>query len=229
MPKNGKTKSASKTKAKATKPKAAKAAKVAKPKAAKAKATKAPAVEETVTVTTTTTTEVVEETVAPPTLSFQFSELLTQLSVLRTQVTSITSQLRQLQKRSEREIKAAEKQARKRKNKKNGQPRAPSGFVKPTLISDELASFLKKEKGTQMARTEVTKEIQSYILAHELQDPSNGRIIRADSKLRKLLDLPKGQELTYFNLQKYMSRHFPMSKKALAKKAAEAAASSSTQ
>ena len=75
-----------------------------------------------------------------------------------------------------------------------------------------------------MARTEVTKEIQAYILAHELQDPSNGRIIRADTKLRKLLLLPKGQQLTYFNLQKYMSRHFPMSKKALAKKAAEAAA-----
>ena len=68
-----------------------------------------------------------------------------------------------------------------------------------------------------MARTEVTKEINQYILAHKLQDPSNGRIIRADSKLRKLLRLKKTdsgewEQLTYFNLQRYMSPHFPKSK-----------------
>ena len=97
---------------------------------------------------------------------------------------------------------------KKESKKKKRRSRAPSGFVKPTLISIELAAFLKKEVGTEIARTEVTREINAYIRAHNLQDPKNGRVIRADSKLRKLLKLNKEDELTYFNLQRYMSPHF---------------------
>ena len=154
--------------------------------------------------------EVVSKEVAAkpdtPSLSDAFSDLLAQLASLRTQLTAVTTQARQLSKRSEREIKAALKQSR-RRPRKNGQ-RSPSGFVKPTLISKELALFLGKDVGTEMARTDVTREINSYIRAHKLQDPKNGRRILADSKLRKLLKLKKDDELTYFNLQRYMSPHF---------------------
>ena len=154
-----------------------------------------------------------------PTLNDQFTALLAQLSQLRSQLTNVTSQVRQLQKRSDRELKAANK-ANKRRQRKKGN-RAPSGFVKPTKISKELATFLQKPHGTEMARTEVTREINKYIRAHNLQDPKNGRRILADTKLRKLLKLTKSDELTYFNLQRYMSPHFPKSK---AKQAAAAAA-----
>ena len=140
-----------------------------------------------------------------PTVSEQFTALLAQLSVLRSQVTSITSQVRTLSKNHERELKAASKSARKKRKSGN---RQPSGFVKPAVISDELAGFLGKSKGTEMARTEVTREINSYIRQHKLQDPQNGRRILADAKLRKLLKLGKNDELTYFNLQRYMSPHF---------------------
>ena len=143
-----------------------------------------------------------------PTVAEQFTALLAQLSVLRSQVTSITSQVRTLSKNHEREIKAASKSARKKRKSGN---RQPSGFVKPAVISDELAGFLGKSKGTEMARTEVTREISSYIRANKLQDPKNGRRILADTKLRKLLKLKKTDELTYFNLQRYMSPHFPKS------------------
>ena len=80
-----------------------------------------------------------------------------------------------------------------------------------------------------MARTEVTREINTYIRAHKLQDPTNGRRILADSKLRSLLKLKKDDELTYFNLQRYMSPHFAKSvkaKKAEAEAEAEAAVAS---
>jgi len=158
---------------------------------------------------------------AVPTLSDSFQELLGQLAVLRSQLTSVTGQVRQLQKRSERELKNAQKAGSKRARKTGN--RAPSGFVKPTKISKELAKFLGKPHGTEMARTVVTREINTYIRAHKLQDPKNGRRILADTKLRSLLKLKKDDELTYFNLQRYMSPHFAKSVKA--KKAeAEAAA-----
>jgi len=140
-----------------------------------------------------------------PTLHDQFTGLLAQLTALRSQLTSVTSHVRSLSKKTERELKAAHKAGKKNKRKGN---RAPSGFVKPTKISSELANFLGKAKGTEMARTSVTREINSYIREHKLQDPKNGRRILADTKLRKLLKLKKDDELTYFNLQRYMSPHF---------------------
>ena len=160
-----------------------------------------------------------------PSLGDSFQELLGQLAVLRAQLTSVTGQVRALQKRSERELKNAQKAGRKRARKTGN--RAPSGFVKPTKISKELAKFLGKPHGTEMARTEVTREINTYIRAHKLQDPKNGRRILADTKLRALLKLKKDDELTYFNLQRYMSPHFAKSVKAKEAAAAAAAASAS--
>ena len=156
----------------------------------------------TASVATALPTSVVKETT--PTLGDQFTTLLSQLSALRSQLTSVTSQVRALSKRSDRELKQAQKAGKKKRKSGN---RAPSGFVKPTKISVELATFLGKDNGTEMARTEVTREINTYIRAHKLQDPKNGRRILADAKLRKLLKLKKEDELTYFNLQRYMSPH----------------------
>ena len=143
---------------------------------------------------------------ATPTLTDAFVDLLAQLTSLRSQLTAVTGQVRSLQKRADRELKNAHKASKKRARRSGN--RAPSGFVKPTKISSELASFLGKPKGTEMARTEVTREINGYIRQHSLQDPQNGRRILADAKLRKLLKLKPSDELTYFNLQRYMSPHF---------------------
>ena len=151
-----------------------------------------------------------QEEVAPN-LQEQFAGLLAQLTALRSQLTTVTTQVRVLSKRTDRELKAARKVGRKKKRTGN---RQPSGFVKPTKISNELAAFLGKEKGSEMARTDVTREINKYIRAHNLQDPKNGRHIIADNKLKKLLKLTSKDELTYFNLQRYMSPHFAKAEKA---------------
>jgi len=95
-------------------------------------------------------------------------------------------------------------------------PLIPSGFVKPTRISDELASFLEKPSGSEMARTEVTRDINKYIRTNNLQDKENGRKIIPDSKLATLLKLNETDELTYFNLQRYMSPHFAKATKEVA-------------
>ena len=88
-----------------------------------------------------------------------------------------------------------------------------SDNVKSTRISDELASFLGKTAGCEMARTEVTRDINQYIRANSLQDKTNGRKINPDSKLASLLKIKNGEKLTYFNLQRYMSPHFAKSDK----------------
>ena len=147
--------------------------------------------------------EVVENTV--PNLQEQFTSLLAQLTALRSQLTAVTTQVRTLSKRADRDLKQAQKAGRRKRKSGN---RAPSGFVKPTKISNELAKFLNKPTGTEMARTEVTREINNYIRENKLQDPKNGRHILADKKLKTLLKLKASDELTYFNLQRFMSPHF---------------------
>jgi chromatin remodeling complex protein RSC6 len=198
-------------KAKSTKAK--KTTKSSKKAAVKA----APKVEQVVAPPAPEAAPVAEAAPAVPTLAESFGELLGQLQALRSQLTSVTGQVRALQKRADRELKQAHKASKKRARRTGN--RAPSGFVKPTKISSELASFLGKPKGTEMARTEVTREINKYIRANNLQDKSNGRVILADSKLRKLLKLKKDDELTYFNLQRYMSPHFAKNTKVAAQKA----------
>lgn len=136
----------------------------------------------------------------------EFTAYLAKLQQAVSLLSTLRQEFRVLERKTLRELKTADKVTAKRKRRAG--VRAPSGFVKPTKISDELASFLSKPSGTEMARTEVTREINAYIRAHNLQDKSNGRKINADEKLSTLLSLTDNDELTYFNLQKYMSRHF---------------------
>lgn len=151
-------------------------------------------------------TPVVPEVVKEDDLTSAYSEVTAKLSAVRQQMSSLILEFKTLQKRAERELKAVQKAGNKRKQR--NATRAPSGFVKPTLISDQLAEFLGKDKGSLIARTDVTREINAYIRANKLQDPANGRKINPDAKLKKLLTLKPTDELTYFNLQRYMSQHF---------------------
>lgn len=141
-----------------------------------------------------------------------FSDAFSKLQQVTSLLSSLKTEFRQLERRATRELKVANK-ASSRRRRKTGN-RSPSGFVKPTLISDELASFLGRPSGAEMARTEVTREINAYIRKHNLQDKSNGRKINPDTSLSKLLKISGSDELTYFNLQRYMSPHFAKAQKA---------------
>lgn len=165
-------------------------------------------------VETAPATPAVTETAAAPAveapadsgLSDKLQEFSSKLAQMMGIYTTLKSDFKTLAKSVERELKAAQKaSAKKRRSSGN---RQPSGFIKPTLITDELATFLGKVSGTEMARTEVSKEINQYIRENKLQDAQNGRIIRPDPKLKKLLRVGNDEELTYFNLQRYMKHHF---------------------
>ena len=187
-------------------------------KAPKVKKTKVP-VENSVSLATSSEVPVVDAVLDVPVediidqvvndQAIEFNAKLQQLSVI---ISSLKTEFKTLEKKWSRDLKAAQKLNSKRKRKAGN--RAPSGFVKPTRISDELAKFLDKPTGTEMARTEVTREINTYIRNNKLQDSSNGRKINPDSKLASLLKLQKTDELTYFNLQRYMSPHFAKAVKA---------------
>lgn len=157
--------------------------------------------------TTTSTPEVVEEVVelSSSELSALSAEFLTKLNNWVSVGSSLKAEFKALEKRWNRELKNAQKN---KKRTKRGGNKSPSGFVKPTKISAELAKFLNKPDGSEMARTEVTKEINTYIKSNNLQDPDNGRHIVPDAKLASLLKIGSDDKLTYFNLQKYMSQHF---------------------
>lgn len=166
------------------------------------------------------TNEVVEAS-AEESIGEQFSQFMSKLQQVAGQFSALRKEFALLEKKCTRELRVAKKLSAKRKK---GGNRAPSGFVKPTLITDELATFLGKPSGAEMARTEVTKEINAYIRANNLQDKDNGRKINPDAALAKLLKISGGDELTYFNLQRYMSPHFPKTGVAAAAAAAAALA-----
>ena len=142
----------------------------------------------------------------------QFEDLLNQLSSFKQQVTMLVNQVRSVERVCNKRMKVLEREAKKNRAKGN---RKASGFAVPSPISAQLCKFMNKPTGTSMARTEVTKHIIQYISDHKLQNPNNKKVIKPDKALKSLLDIKKDSEaVTYFNIQRYMNKHFLNSKAA---------------
>lgn len=165
--------------------------------------------------------EPVPEPVAPVTVNdtevepessvVHFEKRLNQLSEhlnnLMKTIKDINNEVKDVKKELSRELKKKEK-TKKRRATGN---RPPSGFAKPTQLSDELCTFMGLEKGTMRARTQVTKFFCDYFKTHNLQDPTYKRNIVPNDALKKILKLKSGDEVSYFNLQKYLKIHYPSS------------------
>ena len=135
-----------------------------------------------------------------------FALLEEKVQLLATLLKDVQAQLKQAKKQHEAFRRTKERLDNKRKNAKN----APNGFAKPTKISDELCEFLGAVKNSEKARTDVTKAIHKYVQEKSLSDPTNKRIILAhkDPVLKKLLGVTDKDSVTYFNLRRYLKRHF---------------------
>jgi chromatin remodeling complex protein RSC6 len=117
----------------------------------------------------------------------------------------LQNQVRALEKSVGKQMRTYAREAKKNKNKGN---RKPSGFAVPTKISDELCLFMQKPKGSTAARTEVTQYIIKYIKDNDLQWNENRKIIKPNDDLKILLNVKEDDEVTYFNIQRFMNKHF---------------------
>ena len=137
----------------------------------------------------------------------QFDQLITQINLVKSQMSGIQQNIKSLEKCVKKQMKTLKKETIKIKTKNKGN-RKPYGFAKPSKVTKELCEFMNKEEGSEIARTEVTRALVSYIKDNKLENTINSKIIAPDDKLKLLLGLDDSQELTYFNIQKYMNKHF---------------------
>ena len=136
----------------------------------------------------------------------KFNGIFSSLNTFKLQITTLQQQVKILEKNVTKELNIANKMIEKNKNRAK---RKPSGFAVKSIISEDLRIFMNIEKGEMCARTDVTKYLIKYIKENNLQKESDKRVIEPDEKLDSLIEVPEGETLTYFSLQKYMNRHFP--------------------
>jgi len=80
-----------------------------------------------------------------------------------------------------------------------------NGFNKPQKITEALRTFLELPEGTLISRSQVSNHMNKYFEAQKLK---NGQKINMDDKLKSLLEVPEGVQLTFLNLQHYLSKHY---------------------
>lgn len=181
-----------------------KKAKKTTPKKAEPAPAPAPVVEETPVVE-----PVPVETQQTDNYDSEFTDIQDDLKAALALVKSLTSRVAKLEKRVQRDRKVMDKKMKGRAKRVVDPNKPPSGFAKPGPVSDELRKFLSLSKDELIARTEVTKRITAYCKEKDLQKTEDKRTIHPDDSLKKLLRMKKGDELTFFNLQKYMKVHYP--------------------
>jgi chromatin remodeling complex protein RSC6 len=138
-----------------------------------------------------------------------FTTINNSITLFKMQLNTLQQHVKTLEKTVIKELKTKQKAEKPviPKTKK-----APSGFAKPTKVTKELCAFMDKPEGTEIARTEVTKVLVNYIKTNNLQEQtvdSKNKIV-PDDKLKNLLGLnvDETNDLTFFNIQKYMNKHF---------------------
>jgi len=139
--------------------------------------------------------------------------LTDQATVIKTLINTV----RNVIKESDKQSKELEKLRNKRSRVKaeRSADALPSGITKPVAISDELAVFLGVAPGTLVPRNEVTKGVSAFVKKNDISDPANKQRFVLDDRpaaktLRALLGNP-AEDVTYFNLQKYLKHHYIMS------------------
>ena len=199
---------AKKVAAPAAEPVAAPAPVVETPKKVVKKVTATAAAEPVVAAPVTTTTTTTIETPAAAETSFadEVASLQKELKAVRDAASAALDVLKRVVKRAAQDVKEARKNKRRaRAEPAEGEVRKPSNFEIPVPITDELSAFLGGGKNNKMSRAQVNSAIHKYIKDKNL---STGQVVTPDPALRKLLGVAESDNLTIFNIQTYMKRHY---------------------
>ena len=121
----------------------------------------------------------------------------TEIAALRADVKALTKIIRKI--KSTQEDPSGEKAKERAAN---------NGFNRKQDVTPKLRAFLGLAEGELISRSEVTKFINKYISERGLKHPDNGRQLILDETLRDLLAPPADVQVTYLNLQKYLSPHY---------------------
>ena len=158
-------------------------------------------------------TEVVVE-VAKVDQADSLKSVLVTLTEQSTVIKALINSVRNVIKESDKQSKELEKLRNKKSRVKavRSADAAQSGITKPVAITDELARFLGVAPGTLVPRNEVTKGVSTFVKQNDISDPTNKQRFVLDDRpaaktLRALLGNPS-EDVTYFNLQKYLKHHY---------------------
>ena len=119
------------------------------------------------------------------------------IASLRNEVKNLAKLVRKV--RSYQEDPTGEKQKARTKN---------NGFNRKMEVTDTLKEFMGLDADGTVSRSDVTRRINKYIKENDLKHPDNGRVIVMDEKLTKLLSPPEGEQITFLNMQRYISPHY---------------------
>jgi upstream activation factor subunit UAF30 len=123
--------------------------------------------------------------------------ILAEITAIRNDIKSLAKIVRKI--RATQEDPTGEKTASRAKN---------NGFNREQKISEDLRKFLGLPEGQLVSRSQVTRAVNKYVKDNGLKHPDNGRVLILDQKLKDLLKPPEGVQVTYLNLQKYLSPHY---------------------
>lgn len=197
-----------------TKPTPTKSTTPAKTVAAKTTAPATKTVAAPVKTETKTTTTATPTPAATPesSVATELTAVITQLNDLRSLVSTLQTRVRNLQREHTKEVRALTKAATKKTKRTTDANRKPSGFAKPSKLSDKLCSFLGVSSGSEMPRTEVTRRISAYVKSAQLQKAEDKKFFTPDNKLKSILSPLEGDHkatgYSFFNLQKYIKHNF---------------------
>jgi chromatin remodeling complex protein RSC6 len=145
------------------------------------------------------------EAVPVSTVNDDIRSALEVVTRLRDEASKMIVGLRKLDKRVSKEIKEARKRKRTKREVDPTKPKRPNVFQEPQNVSTDLCKFFGKASGTQMSRAEVTSNVSAYVKKNGLQ---NKHEIKPDAALKALLGVSDADTLTYFNIQKYLNKHY---------------------
>ena len=146
-------------------------------------------------------------------------DMQTQIDGFVKDLKNMSTELKNSKKRFQKIVKTLTKSKRRKVSSNPDESsvtkKEPSGFISPIELSDELADFMGLEHKTMLPRTVVTKKIIAFIKENNLESSTNGRNFDLTDPnnpkallLKKLFNIERGDEVTYFNLQSFLKPHF---------------------